>query len=129
MKENTCFKGPPKCYHLILTNYKYNFQNTIALTTGFLDLHKMTVTILKTEYIKADSIQIQYRNYRNFDPILFREEIKNNQNNDIMSGNNYNDFQNNICNVLDKYAPVKKKFLRANDSPFYDEIFKKNDNE
>ena len=62
VKENTYFKGPPKCYHLILTNCKFNFQNTIALlTTGFSDVHKMTVTILKSEYIKADPIQIQHR--------------------------------------------------------------------
>ena len=87
VKENTCLKGSPKCYHLILTNCKYNFQNTIALTAGCSDLHKMTVTILQSEYIKADPIQIQYRNYENFDPILFREELRNNQNNDIMSRN------------------------------------------
>ena len=24
VKEKTCFKGPPKCYDLILTNFKYN---------------------------------------------------------------------------------------------------------
>ena len=29
----------------------------------------------------------------------------------------YNDFQNTLCNVLDKHAPAKKKYLRANDSP------------
>ena len=118
MKENTCLKGPSKCYHLTLTNCKYNFQNTIALTTGFSDFHKMTVITLKTEYIKADPIQIQYRNYKNFDPILFREELRNNLNNYILSRNNYNDFQNILCNVLDKHAPARKKYLKANDSPF-----------
>ena len=29
VKENTCFKGPPKCYDLIITNCKYSFQNTM----------------------------------------------------------------------------------------------------
>ena len=47
VKEPTCFKGPPKCYDLILTNCKHNFQNTQTLTTGFSDFHKMTVTIQK----------------------------------------------------------------------------------
>ena len=40
VKEDTCFKGQTKCYDLILTNRKYNFQSTIALTTGFSDFHK-----------------------------------------------------------------------------------------
>ena len=43
VKEKTCFKGEPKCYHLILTNCKHNFQNTSAITTGFSDFHKMTL--------------------------------------------------------------------------------------
>ena len=35
VKEKTCFKGPPKCYDLILTNCKYNFQSTIAVSQTF----------------------------------------------------------------------------------------------
>ena len=35
-----------------------------------------------------------------------------------MSRNNYIDFQNIMCKLLDKHAPVKKKYFRANDSPF-----------
>ena len=27
VNESTCFKGPPKCYDLILTNNKHSFQN------------------------------------------------------------------------------------------------------
>ena len=42
VKEKTCFKGLHKYYDLILTNCKYNFQDTQALTTGFSDFHKMT---------------------------------------------------------------------------------------
>ena len=53
-KEITCFKGPPKCYDMILTNHKYNFQHNVAVTTGFSDFHKMTVTALKTEFVKSD---------------------------------------------------------------------------
>ena len=55
VKEPTCFKGPPKCFNdLILTNKKYNFQNTITITTGFPDFHKLTMTVLKTEFVKAE---------------------------------------------------------------------------
>ena len=37
VKEDTGFKGQVKCYDLILTNCKYNFKITIALTTLFSD--------------------------------------------------------------------------------------------
>ena len=48
VKGKTCFKGTSKCYDLIFTNCKHNFQNTAAMTTGFSDFHKMVVTVLKT---------------------------------------------------------------------------------
>ena len=118
VKEETCFKGPPKCYDLILTNCKHNFQHTSAVTTGFSDFHKMTVTVLKTEFIKADPIKIHYRNYKNYNHFEFSNELRSELNNDVTSNNNYNNFQNILCNVLEKYAPLKRKHLRANNSPF-----------
>ncbi len=36
----------------------------------------------------------------------------------VSSNNNYNNFQNILSNVLEKHAPLKKKYLRANNSPF-----------
>ena len=71
VKENTCFKGPPKCYELILTNRKYHFQNTFAMITGFSDFHKMTVTVLKSKFVKSDPLQIKYRDYKNYNPANF----------------------------------------------------------
>ena len=118
VKEKTCFKGSPKCYDLILTNFKYNFQNTSTITTGFSDFHKMTVTVLKTEFVKADPIQVNYRNYKNYNHLDFSNELKNKLNNDGTFNDNYNKFQNIISGVLDKHAPLKKKYLRANNSPF-----------
>ena len=118
VKENTCFKGPPKCYDLILTNCKHNFQNTIAVTTGFSDFHKMTVTVLKTEFVKADPIQINYRNYKKYNHLEFSNHLSSELENDITSNNNYNNFQNILCHTLDAHAPLKKKYLRANNSPF-----------
>ena len=117
VKEKTCFKGPPKCYDLILTNCKHNFQNTSALTTGFSDFHKLTVTVLKTEFVKADPIKINYRNYNNYNHSEFSKELKSKLSNNVTC-NNYNNFQNILCEVLEKHAPLKKKYLRANNSPF-----------
>ena len=118
VKENTCFKGPPKCYDLILTNCKNYFQNTEVITTGFSDFHKMTVTILKTEYIKAEPIQIVYRNYNKYNPMIFCDELRNKLNQEPSSYVDYNKFQTILYSVLNKHAPIKNKYLRANDSPF-----------
>ena len=118
IKENTCFKREPKCYNLILTNCKFNFQNTMILTSGFSDFHKMTVTVLKTEYVKADPIQINYRNYTKFNPILFQEELRDCLYQDAESMKTFSNFQETQCMLLNKHSPLKKKYLRANDSPF-----------
>ena len=118
VKEKTCFKGPPKCYDLILTNCKYNFQSTMAVTSGFSDFHKMTLTVLKTEFVKADPIQIKYRDYKNYCSSNFNKELKEKLNRDCTSLTDYNKFQSILCEVLDKHAPQKKKYLRANNSSF-----------
>ena len=118
VKEKTCFKGPPKCYDLILTNCKFSFQNTMALTSGFSDFHKMTVTILKTEFVKADPVQINYRDYKKFNVSRFNTDLRNKINSDSASNTKYNRFQDILREVLDYHAPLKKKYLRANNSPF-----------
>ena len=58
VKEDTCFKGQAKCYDLILTNCKYNFQNTIAVTTGLSRSHKINhlLLLLLLLLVSSDSI-------------------------------------------------------------------------
>ena len=116
--EKTCFKGPPKCYDLILTNSKYSFLNTKALTTGFSDFHKMTVSMMKTEFVKSDPLQIRYRNYKNFEPTLFNSELKSTLDANINSNSEFNVFHEILSTLLDKHAPIKKKQIRANNSQF-----------
>ena len=102
----------------MLTNCKHNFQNTAALTTGFSDFHEMTLTILKTEYVKADPIQINYRNYKNFSPTLFKTDLRSSLMENELSNRNFDTFQNTLYDILNKHAPLKKKYVRANNSPF-----------
>ena len=109
VKEKTCFKGPPKCYDLMLTNCKHSFQNTEALTTGFSDFHKMTVSILKTEFVKTDPIQIKYRDYKYYNPLNFVQDLRNKLNSDDTFNKDYNRFQDVLCDTLDKHAPLKRK--------------------
>ena len=93
----------------MLTNYKQNFQNILVVTTGFLDFHKMTVIVLNTEFVKSDPIQINYRDYNNYNSVNFNEDLWNSLNSDISFSKDYSKFQNVLCEVLNKY-------LRANNS-------------
>ena len=118
VKENTCFKGPPKCYDLILTNMKHNFMNTKAITTGLSDCHKMTISMMKTEIIKSQPMQLKYRDYTHFQPHLFNCELKTLLDDKFNSTSEFSDFHRIFYELLDKHAPNKKKYIRANNSPF-----------
>ena len=51
--EATCFKGPPSCIDLIITNRKPYFKNTCMTVTGMSDFHKLTAISLKSQELKA----------------------------------------------------------------------------
>ena len=115
-KENTCFKNPnnPSCIDLLITNSSCSFQNTITLASGLSDCHKMILTILKTTFPKAKRKEIIYRNYKNFDFKIFKNDLRKN----IESVDNYEVFETEFLNVLNNHAPQKKKVIRANHVPY-----------
>ena len=61
----------------------------MAIETGLSDFHKMTVTVMKSQYQKQKPKIISYRN------------------------------------VLDKHAPMKHKYTRANQAPFMNKFLQK----
>ena len=109
IKEPTCFKNTenPSCIDLILTNFPKCFQHSMAIETGLSDFHKMTVTVMKSQYQKQKPKIISYRKYKNFSNELFREELlkKIEDNPEDMSLDN---LQQTFINVLDKHAPMKQ---------------------
>ena len=48
IKKPTCFKGPPSCIDLIITNRKAYFKKGCVLETGISDFHKLTAVSLKS---------------------------------------------------------------------------------
>ena len=78
----------------------------------------MTVTVLKTEFVKSDPTQINYRDYKNYNSINFNEDLWNKLNSDISFSKDYSKLQNVLGEVLNRHAPLKKNILRANNSPF-----------
>ena len=78
VKENTCFKSieKPSCIDLLLTNTPHSFQQTKTVTTGLSDFHKMVITVLKTTVPKTEPKIIYYRDYKKFNLLSFRSELR-----------------------------------------------------
>ena len=54
IKEPACYKNPenPSCRDLILTNSPKCLQSSCVVETGLSDFHRMTVTVMKTNFKK-----------------------------------------------------------------------------
>ena len=94
---------------LFLTNNSSYFQNTKTFFTGLSDFHKLITTILKISIPKNKPLQINYRNYRQFNEHSFNEVLKLAFNNtDIQT---CEEFEEIFTNLLDHHAPLKKKIF------------------
>ena len=63
---------------------------------------------------KREPKVIKYRDYKNFDSNKLRSEI-------LRCNFDYTDlrtFKETVFHIFNKYAPVKKKYVRANEAPF-----------
>ena len=127
IKEPTCFKNPnnPSSIDVMLTNRKDSFQNSMAIETGLSDHHKMTITVLKRYFKKKDPISINYRNYKEFDEIQFRNDLLSQLELFERENMDYDIFKDIFMTVLDKHAPMKNKMVRANNAPFMNKILSK----
>ena len=119
VRSPTCFKSDsPRCIDLILTNRKRSFQNTVTVHTGLSDFHPMIVTVLKGGYRKKGPKIITYRNYTNFRADDFRKDLCDQITSELQGKDDYGAFDAVVTNILNKHAPLKTKYLRANDGPF-----------
>ena len=52
VKENTWFKNAlnPSCIDLLITNSPLSLENTIAISNGLSDFHKMVITVMKMSF-------------------------------------------------------------------------------
>ena len=120
IKQPTCFKNPsnPSCIDLFLTNNASCFQNSSVFETGLSDFQKLTVIVMKSHIPKKQAKIIKYRNYKGFNETKFRSELANILDLNIHDSRKIEFFKYIFLKVLNKHAPIKTKFLRANLSPF-----------
>ena len=126
VQEPTCYKSQTaRCIDLVLTNRNRSVQQTTTVETGLSDFHKMVVTVLKTTFPKQGPTVINYRNYKNFTETVFRNDLREELRRIEPSDLNYSSFETTFDKVLDKHAPIKKKYVRANDKPFMTRALRK----
>ena len=116
VKQNNCFKNAdkPTCIDLILTNCPRSFQNMNTFKTRLSDFHKLTFTVLKQHFLKQKLKVVIHRQYKNFRNDYFILCVAKYDFNDI----NYDNFVKTFLTVLQKHAPIKKKYLRVNRASF-----------
>ena len=103
----------------MLTNRHRSFLNLCVIETCLSDFSKMTVTVLRSFFKKAEPKIIFYRDYKNFTSDNYRSFIEYlNGNLSITNNTALNSFLDICREALNKTAPLKQKFVRANNSPF-----------
>ena len=119
----TCCKNPenPSCIDLFLTYFPRCLQNILAIETVLCDFHRLVVIVLKI-YLPNDQI-ITYRNYKHLDNKGFLKEFLWEFDSLGSLAKNAEMFQNLSIVFLDKYAPEKQKYVRANQATFKDTEF------
>ena len=126
IKDKSCFNNlhNPSCVDLFLTNRTKSFQNSTVIETGLSDFHIISLTVMKLFLKKRGPKIVRYRNYRNFDNKLFINEVKNSveQENQTLE---FRSFKKKADNILQKHAPLKKLYVRANQAPFIDKNMNK----
>ena len=115
--EPTCYKNSekPTCIDLILPNQPTLFQHSIVVETELSDFPLLTVTKFKRSFQKCKPHIINYRNYKNYDSDAFISKI---QNFCSLNETDLGLFKESIFCIFNKLAPIRKKYLRANEAPF-----------
>ena len=122
IKDNTSFRNPLKlsCIDLMITNRPKSFQNSATVETGLSDFHKMTLTVMKVFYKKQKPNIVTYRNYKHFSNEAFMFDVKNSIIQMTSERNNleFDRFKTALDKAIQRHAPIKKRYVRANQAPF-----------
>ena len=90
------------------------FSNSNIFETYLSDFNLFTVTEFKMVFQKLEPHVITKRNYKNFENNKFQADIKTCR----FDKNDINSFKETNFSVFNKYASVKKKYIRAKEAPF-----------
>ena len=119
VREKTCFKSMtnPSCIDLILTNSYRSFQTTKIISSGLSDCHMLVLSVIKTSFPKAKPKKNFYRDFKYFEENIFQDDLKRCLYAITDTSVNFGKFQV-FLNVLAIHAPIKQKYIRANEVPY-----------
>ena len=119
-KDSTCYKNidNPSFIDLLLTNSAKSFERTCTIETGLSDFHKLVVPVLNEKHERMPPKVIQCRNYKKFDYAIFNNNLRKQTTNLNFSELDFAAIRKIFMEILDKFAPFKKKYIRANHSKF-----------
>ena len=111
--QPTCYKSPdePACIDLIQTNHSNYFQQNNVFETGLYNFQMMVVTEFKMGFQKLKPHVVAYGDNIRFDNEKFQTDIQS-------CALNLKCFKETVLFILNKHAPIKRKFVRANEAPF-----------
>eukprot|EP00112_Aurelia_sp_Birch-Aquarium-sp1_P004358 Seg1492.4 transcript_id=Seg1492.4/GoldUCD/mRNA.D3Y31 product="hypothetical protein" protein_id=Seg1492.4/GoldUCD/D3Y31 len=76
------------------------------------------VTCVAISIVTLTSIQVSRLRRMQFDPLRFKEDLREQLGKNSSCCEKFEVFNAIVTSVLDNYAPIKKKSVRANDGPF-----------
>ena len=128
IKSNTCFtKTHSSKIDLILTNNSNSFQKSGTTKTSLSDFHTLISTFFKSHFSWLSPKAIYYRNYKNFDESSIIEDLIYTdfswQSDD--PSKNYSFLTTEFSKIVEKHAPLRKKFIRGNHTPFINKELRK----
>ena len=96
-------------------------MNTLTFEMGVSDHHKLIGTMLTSTCARGKPKKIIYRCYKNFDYEKFEEELKKN----LSSVLDFESFNLAFKTTLDRFAPLKQKFVRNNNQTLMTKTLRK----
>ena len=103
-----------------MTNLPKSFQYAQTIKNGLSDFHELTLTVLKTHFPRLKPNIVSHRHDKGFVNDYFRSELLQEINSSGSDLTNFKNLQYIFQRVLNKQAPLKKRYVRANEQSFID---------
>ena len=119
-KDPTCYKNidNPSCIDLLLTNSAKSSKSTGTIEMSLSDFHKLVVTVLNEKHEWMPPKVIQYRNYKKFDYAIFNNNLHKQTKILNFLELDFATIRKIFMKILDKFVPLRKKYIIANHSKF-----------
>ena len=127
---DTCHKSVNStAIDVILTSNKHCFNDTLNEWVGISDFHNIVGCSFKAHAPVKCHKRLQYRSYKKFNENNFLNDLKSVSLNDCFDNHcvdeQYQKFNEKICEVLDRHAPLKSKTITKVSPPFMNGILRK----